>query len=245
MRWIILVFALLAGSVGTAQANPMLDRVKDWLSTRVEGCGRACTIPGIRPADNILDVLKQNRTGWINSGDARVIDSRRFAPEHGIRTLNWALKDAQDEGSTRLQVFNYEGDKIFDKMYAFKGDHWNGRVVRGSLDARDFGKSGWRGLSARLTMIGDGEGFDRNGVSFTFNYRADPTCQFSRPAPAHAAAMSAPNRKEDAYASKVDRQREGARNGRGKHASADRRRSERRDTRAEARSDRRESKRAK
>jgi hypothetical protein len=244
MRRIMLALALLAGSVGTAHANPMLDRIQDWLSTRVEGCGRACTTPGIRPAEDILDVLKQNRAGWINSGDARVIDSRRFTPEHGIRTLNWALKDAQDEGRTRLQVFDYEGQKIYDKMYAYKGDKANGDIVRGSLDARDFGRSGWRGLSARLTMIGDGKGFDRNGVSFTFKYRADPTCQFTRPTAARsAAAMSAPSRKENAYARKVDRKREGARNGRGKNASADRGRGERRDSRAEARQGRREAKR--
>jgi hypothetical protein len=178
-------------------ADTMLDRVRDWLSTRVEGCGLACTTPGIRRAEGIPPGLRQNRTGWVNTGDAKVIDSVRVAPPHGIQVLNWSLKDAQDEGSTRLQVFNFEGEKIYDKMYAYKGNKANGDVVRGRLDARDFGRSGWRGLSARLTMTGDGdprEDDDFNGVTFRFNYRADPTCQQAAiPNRANSAGRAAPD----------------------------------------------------
>jgi hypothetical protein len=197
-------------------ADTTLDRVRDWLSTRVEGCGRACTTPGIRPAEGIARELRQNRAGWMNTGDAKVIDSVRVAPPHGIQTLNWSLKDAQDEGSTRLQVFNFEGEKVFDKFYAYKGNGANGDVVRGSLDARSFGRSGWRGLSARLTMTGNGdprESDDFNGVSFRFNYRADPTCQQAALPNRASSAARATNytKKDDRKADKRQDRREAAR----------------------------------
>jgi hypothetical protein len=179
-----LVATLAATPLTAADGHRMLSAARDWTTLEAEGCGLACESNGVRPATDIPRAFQQNREGWLNSADASVIESKLAAPEHGIAVLRGAIMDGQDEGTTRVQVFNFDGGEIFSKLYGYKGDKADGNVKTWSLRASDFGQSGWRGVTIRYTMTDEGGGPDRtpnkNGISFTHAYRADASCEPAR-----------------------------------------------------------------
>jgi hypothetical protein len=181
-----LVAALTATPLTAADGHRMLAAASHWSTLAAAGCGLACDTNGVRPATDIPAGFEQNRRGWLNSADASVIESKQLAPEHGIAALQGAIMDGQDEGTTRVQVFNFAGKEIFSKLYAYKGDKADGEVKTWRIRAADYGQTGWRGVTIRYTMTDEGGGPDRkpnkNGISFVHSYRADQSC-----APAQAA----------------------------------------------------------
>jgi hypothetical protein len=176
-----LVATLAATPLTAADGHRMLSAARDWTTLEAEGCGLACESNGVRPATDIPRAFQQNREGWLNSADASVIESKLAAPEHGIAVLRGAIMDGQDEGTTRVQVFNFAGEEVFSKFYDYKGDNADGKVKTWSVRARDHGQNGWRGVTIRYTMTDEGGGPDRrpnkNGISFIHSYRADASCQ--------------------------------------------------------------------
>jgi hypothetical protein len=182
MRLTLALVALLgAAPVTAADGHRMLSRASDWNTIAADGCGLACQENGIRPATDIPRAFQQNRRGWLNSADASVIESRLFAPEHGLSIVRGRVMDGQDEGTTRVQVFDFSGNEIFSKLYGYKGDKADGDVKKWSIRAADFGKQGWRGVTIRYTMTDEGGGPNRkpnkNGISFVHDFRADASCQ--------------------------------------------------------------------
>jgi hypothetical protein len=176
-----LVTALVATPLSAADGHRMLAAPGHWTTVSADGCGLACNANGVRHATDIPDRFRQNRQGWLNSADARVIESKLVTPEHGLAVVRGAIMDGQDEGTTRVQVFNFAGEEVFSKFYDYKGDKADGKVKTWSVRARDHGQNGWRGVTIRYTMTDEGGGPDRrpnkNGISFIHSYRADASCQ--------------------------------------------------------------------
>jgi hypothetical protein len=179
---------LLAGPAMAADGPRALNIIRAWHASIIEPCGRACPPQGgPRLAVGIDDALRQNRAGWLNTADADVFRSRLIEPRGGIATIRGAVKDGQDEGGFRVTVRDFMGGKIWSANYPRIGNKANGRVVRWSLDAADYGRDGWRGVTVTYRISSDrekGETHHRNGMSF--KHRTTPSC----PPKASAAAKS-------------------------------------------------------
>jgi len=181
-----LVAVLAATPLTAADGHKMLSAPHHWTTLAADGCGLACQDNGVRPATDVPAAFQQSRRGWLNSADASVIESKLVAPRHGLAVVRGAIMDGQDEGTTRVQVFNFAGDEVFSKLYRYKGDKADGDVKTWSIRAADFRQNGWRGVTIRYTMTdegalpGENRTPNKNGISFVHSYRADPTCQPAR-----------------------------------------------------------------